>query len=60
MAVPIIKTLHDWILALCDLVLIDNSLVENQICPWALGRSSGLFAGLLRSGKRAAGIMRLI
>lgn len=35
-------------------VPIDNNQVENQIRPWALGRSSWLFAGSLRSGKRAA------
>jgi len=32
----------------------------NQIRPWALGRKNWLFAGLLRSGKRAAAIMTLI
>ena len=89
MAVPIIKTLHDWMLAQRDLVPngsatakaldyslkrwvaltrylddgavpIDNNQVENQIRPWALGRSNWLFAGSLRSGKRAAAIMSLI
>ena len=30
---------------------------ENQIRPWALGRKNWLFAGSLRSGKRAAAIM---
>ncbi|MNP26933.1 Transposase IS66 family protein [compost metagenome] len=68
MAVPISKTLHDWMLAQRDLVPhgsataktldyslkrwvaltrylddgavpIDNNQVENQIRPWALGRS---------------------
>ncbi len=39
---------------------IDNNQVENQIRPWALGRSNWLFAGSLRSGKRAAAIMSLI
>jgi hypothetical protein len=39
---------------------IDNNWVENQIRPWALGRSNWLFAGSLRSGKRAAAIMTLI
>lgn len=39
---------------------IDNNWVENQIRPWALGRSNWLFAGSLRSGKRAAAIMSLI
>lgn len=38
---------------------IDNNWVENQIRPWALGRSNWLFAGSLRSGKRAAAIMSL-
>ncbi|MBO9552776.1 transposase domain-containing protein [Pseudomonas sp.] len=41
-------------------VPIDNNQVENQIRPWALGRSNWLFAGSLRSGKRAAAIMGLI
>lgn len=39
---------------------VDNIAVENQIRPWALGRSNWLFAGSLRSGKRAAAIMSLI
>jgi hypothetical protein len=39
---------------------IDNNWVENQIRPWALGRSNWLFAGSLRSGQRAAAIMTLI
>ncbi len=39
---------------------IDNNWVENQIRPWALGRSNWLFAGSLRSGKRAAAIMSLV
>ena len=39
---------------------IDNNAVENQIRPWALGKSNWLFAGSLRSGKRAAAIMSLI
>ena len=89
MAVPISKTLHEWMLAQRDLVPngsatakaldyslkrwvaltrylddgavpIDNNQVENQIRPWALGRSNWLFAGSLRSGKRAAAIMGLI
>jgi hypothetical protein len=38
-------------------VPIDNNWCENQIRPWALGRSNWLFAGSLRSGKRAAAIM---
>ena len=41
-------------------VPIDNNPVENQIRPWALGRSNWLFAGSLRSGQRAAAIMSLI
>lgn len=41
-------------------VPIDNNPVENMIRPWALGRSNWLFAGSLRSGKRAAAIMSLI
>ncbi len=41
-------------------VPIDNNPVENQIRPWALRRSNWLFAGSLRSGKRAAAIMSLI
>ena len=89
LAVPILKKLHDWMLAQRDLVPngsatakaldyslkrwvaltrylddgavpIDNNQVENQIRPWALGRSNWLFAGSLRSGKRAAAIMSLI
>jgi len=38
---------------------IDNNQVENQIRPWALGRSNGLFAGSLRSG-RASEIGQLL
>lgn len=41
-------------------VPIDNNRVENQIRPWALGRSNWLFAGSLRSGRRAAAVMSLI
>ncbi|MEO8646696.1 IS66 family transposase, partial [Pseudomonas sp.] len=41
-------------------VPIDNNPVENAIRPWAIGRSNWLFAGSLRSGKRAAAIMSLI
>jgi transposase len=37
-------------------VPIDNNWVENQIRPWALGRSNWLFAGSLRSGQRAAAV----
>src|SRR3546814_3596422 len=40
-------------------VPIDNNWAENQIRPWALGRKNWLFAGSLRSGKRAAAIMSL-
>lgn len=39
---------------------IDNNWVENQIRPWALGRSNWLFAGSLRSGQRVAALMTLI
>ncbi|WP_255611983.1 IS66 family transposase, partial [Marinobacterium arenosum] len=39
---------------------IDNNRVENLIRPWALGRSNWLFAGSLRSGRRAAAVMSLI
>ncbi len=41
-------------------VPVDNNWAENQIRPWALGRKNWLFAGSLRSGKRAAAIMSLI
>ena len=41
-------------------VPIDNNWAENQIRPWAVGRKNWLFAGSLRSGKRAAAIMSLI
>ena len=41
-------------------VPIDNNWAENQIRPWALWRKNWLFAGSLRSGKRAAAIMSLI
>lgn len=41
-------------------VPIDNNRVENQIRPWALGRSNWLFAGSLRSGQRAANVMSLV
>jgi hypothetical protein len=37
-----------------------NNWVENQICPWAVGRPNWLFAGSLRGGQRAAAIMSLI
>ena len=41
-------------------VLIDINWAETQIRLWALGRKNWLFAGSLRSGKRAAAIMSLI
>jgi len=41
-------------------VPIDHNSAENQIRPWALERKNLLFAGSLRSGKRAAAIMSLI
>lgn len=41
-------------------VPIDNNWCENQIRPWAPGRKNWLFAGSLRSGKRAAALMSLI
>jgi transposase len=39
---------------------IDNNRAEQQIRPWALGRKNWLFAGSLRSGKRAAALISLI
>lgn len=89
MTVPILKKLHDWMLAQRDLVPngsatakaldyslkrwvaltrylddgavpIDNNQVENQIRPWALGRSNWLFAESLRSGKSAGASLSLI
>ena len=52
----------DALIRYCDdgAVPIDNNRVENQIRPWALGRSNWLFAGSLRSGQRAANVMSLI
>ena len=41
-------------------VPIDNNHIEQQIRPWALGRKNWLFAGSLRSGKRASVLMNLI
>ena len=41
-------------------VPIDNNWVENQIRPWAVGRSNWLFAGSLRAGQRAAAVMSLV
>ncbi len=56
-------SLKRWVALTRDLddgtVPIDNNQVENQIRPWALGRSNWLFAESLRSGKRAAAIMSL-
>lgn len=43
----------------CD-IPIDNNWLENQIRPWALGRKNWLFAGSLRSGRRATAVMSLI
>jgi transposase len=37
-----------------------NNPVENQVRPWALGRSNWLLAASLRRKKRAAAIMSLI
>ena len=37
-------------------VPIDNNWVENQIRPWALGRSNWLFSSSLRSGQHAAAV----
>ena len=39
---------------------IDNSWIENQIRPIAIGRGNWLFAGSLRAGQRAAAVMSLI
>lgn len=39
---------------------VDNNHIENQIRPIAIGRNNWLFAGSLRSGKRAAAVMSLI
>ncbi|OVZ66451.1 MULTISPECIES: IS66 family transposase [unclassified Pigmentiphaga] len=41
-------------------VPIDNNWIENQIRPWAIGRSNWLFTGSLRGGQRAAAIMSLV
>jgi hypothetical protein len=41
-------------------VPIDNNWIENRIRPIATGRKNWLFAGSLRTGKRAAAIMSLI
>jgi len=47
-------------IGLCRRAYGINNQIENLIRSWALGRSNWLFAGSLRSGKRAAAIMRLI
>lgn len=39
---------------------VDNSWIENQIRPIAIGRSNWLFAGSLRAGQRAAAVMTLV
>lgn len=39
---------------------IDNNWVGNRIRPIALGRQNWLFAGNLRTGKRAAAVMSLL
>lgn len=39
---------------------MDNSWIENQIRPIAIGRNNWLFAGSLRAGQRPAGVMSLI
>ena len=39
---------------------IDNTWVEDQIRPIALGRNNWLFAGSLRAGKRAEAVMSLV
>jgi transposase len=39
---------------------VDNNWIENQIRPWAIGRSNWLFVGSLRAGQRAAAIMSLV
>jgi len=41
-------------------VPIDNNWIEYQIRPIALGRKNWLFAGSLRTGKRAAAMMSLL
>ena len=39
---------------------VDNNWIENQIRPIAIGRANWLFAGSLRAGKHAAGVMSLV
>ncbi|RMR00446.1 putative transposase [Pseudomonas savastanoi pv. glycinea] len=41
-------------------VPIDNNWAENQIRPWALGRTNWIFAGSSRCGKRASALMSMI
>jgi transposase len=41
-------------------VAIDNSHIENQMRPWAMGRKAWLFAGSERAGERAAMVMSLV
>ena len=53
-------SLKRWAALSDGAVPIDNNWAENQIWPWALGRKNWLFAGSLRSGKRAEAIMSLI
>lgn len=57
-------SLKRWVALTCYLddgdVPIDNNWVENQIRPWAVGRSNWLFAGSLRAGQRAAAVMSLV
>lgn len=47
------------VISMTGAVPIDNNWCANQIRPWALGRKNWLFAGSLRSGKRAAAITSL-
>jgi len=41
-------------------VPVDNNWVENQIWPWAVGRSNLLFAGSLRAAQRGAAVVSLV
>lgn len=63
-AEPLDNSLKRWIALTRYLddgkVPIDYTWIVNQISPWAIGSSSWLFAGSLRSGKRAAAIISLI
>ena len=38
----------------------DNNHIENQMCPWAMGRKAWLFAGSELAGQRAAVVMSLV